>query len=52
MSKRGIFHFHNHITLAVSWQETKLFSGRPYLFEVSRSILLMVNQSTEGPLTL
>ena len=47
MSKRGICHFTQPYCIGVSWQEKKLFSGRPYLFEVSRSIKLIVNQSTE-----
>ena len=47
MSKRGICHFTQPYCIDVSWQEKKLFSGRPYLFEVSRSIKLIVNQSTE-----
>ena len=47
MSKRGICHFTQPYYIGVSLQEKKLFSGRPYLFEVSRSIKLIVNQSTE-----
>ena len=49
MSKRGICHFTQPYYIGVSWQEKKIFSGRPYLhvFEVSRSIKLIVNQSTE-----